>query len=575
MATSNPLFNAFNGIDKSNSSVYRNRNGEIQLVASQLPATVGQHWIPSQDNTYDLGDLIAPKRWRNLYISQRVLATTVDTAFFSAGNNSVFTNGKIFVGGMGPNGIQTYNGGQPDIGKSTGRFGAIWASSLDTLLGVTAGGPSSFYALQVTGPSPTRFNQIITPMSAGVTDIGAVSLPWKDIYITGNIYKNGVLYGGGGGGGGVVGDLIPPADNVYNIGQNTTPLRWKAGYFANKVYADGGVQVVSGNVTVNSGHLQLLDGNVSCTAIDTAGDITCNFAIRPTTTNFGTLGTSSLYFNFLYCNSGRMGTLEPAITGTPVVGTRIGSSTRVYQEGYFGNVQADTLVPRLASTGSVGTSSVRYSAVWADSVNANSVTLPFVRALETGYTSADPDIFALQQSQWCVQTPAVLGINVGNPFKAVDPAEWKSATAQALIASESGSGKFAIHKHEYRMLPFGNGAIVFVMLVIQLKTWAEGGGIPDSDPFFIRVTYKQPTPAAVKSAAGAWCGMAQCMQWGQFVADGSNINDPALYSWFMRQGNGGVFSVGPDGLVHIMVEPMSESKPATNDRFTITAMYFV
>ncbi len=572
MATSNPLFNAFNGIDKSNSSVYRNRNGEIQLVAGQLPSTVGQHWIPSQDNTYDLGENTTPKRWRDIWLSRNAsIVGTTTTGALTVSGNTVLTNGNLFVGSGG---IKTYNGAVPDIGTNAARFGAAYVTVLNCQQNLQAGA-AQLQSLNVNGPYPSKFSAIIAPNSAGVTDIGAVSLPWKDIYITGNIYKNGVVYGGGGGGGGVLGDLIPPADNVYNIGQNTTPLRWKAGYFANKVYADGGVQVVSGNVTVNSGHLQLLDGNVSCTAIDTAGDITCNFAIRPTTTNFGTLGTSSLYFNFLYCNSGRMGTLEPAITGTPVVGTRIGSSTRVYQEGYFGNVQADTLVPRLASTGSVGTSSVRYGAVWADSINANSVTLPFVRALETGYTSADPDIFALQQSQWCVQTPVVLGINVGNPFKAVDPAEWKSATAQALIASESGSGKFAIHKHEYRMLPFGNGAIVFVMLVIQLKTWAEGGGIPDSDPFFIRVTYKQPTPAAVKSAAGAWCGMAQCMQWGQFVANGSNINDPALYSWFMRQGNGGVFSVGPDGLVHIMVEPMSESKPATNDRFTITAMYFV
>jgi hypothetical protein len=582
MATPLSTFSAFT-VNNRPSVVEFNRNGAVNFNGTSLPATVNQNWIPSIDNTFDLGQNSTPLRWRDLWLSRDASVgrnlNVFGTSIFAAA--AQFSAGPVYIG---TGGLRNYNSSAPDIGASSGRFGTGYFTALNAS-GTLSAGTTTIDNLTVTSiATPSRFGAAIYPGS-GTVDIGASGVPWRNLYISGDIYKGGVVYNPGLSS---LGDLIPSADNLYSIGSSS--FRWAFGYFARTVNAGNvttvALSVTTGNLTVaGPGIIQTTGGN----DIVSSGNLVMgDFAALTSTFDGGaSVGTPSFRMGSVYSINTNSDHVIPIGSGTPVSGTNVGSSTRVYQNGYFTNLQADTLVPRVNNTGSVGISSQRYGAIYAATANVDTVVsagfprMPAVDNMTTSFTPSDPAVYAMSASQDCIpNVSAIQELAMGDPYNYSNTSLWKTAAVQATIANETDAtpvGKFGCYAHEYRYFNYGNGAIVFLRLLLQPITFAQGGSIPDTDPFFIRVQYKLPGTPVTKVKTGQWCGQAQYLQWGQFKSDGVNPTLDAYFgSWFQRQGQGGVFAAGNDGQVHIMVEPFGASKPTLRtDRFTITATFFI
>ena len=359
MATSLATFSAF-ALNNRPATLETNRNGAANLTGVQLPSTIGQHWIPSLDNTYDLGQNSTPLRWRNLWMSGNAsVVGSVTAGSLTVGGTATFTNGPLYVG---PGGLSNYSGSTPNIGATgAGRWGGLWCTTINTT-GLISTAAINVTSLAVSGTQPAMFSGFLLPSNSAALDLGSGALSWRDLYITGNIYKNGVLYNPG-----VVnlGDLLPAAHNVYNVG--SFALQWKNGYFA-------------GNLVTN-----LLQANNVITAGLTSDAITCstNLAVGGSVVIGVTTGPSYLYSDNSNSNLGqsiapwqtswattsRTNVLRPiADTGSvlgsnAVVGTVLGNAGAAYETAYIGNVHVDSLLPR-GLVASLGSSGSRFSQAW-------------------------------------------------------------------------------------------------------------------------------------------------------------------------------------------------------------------
>ena len=148
MATSLATFSAF-ALNNRPANLEINRNGAVNFNGASLPSVVSQNWIPSIDNTYDLGENSTPRRWRDLWISRNISAVgSVTAGALTVANNAIFTNGNVYIGG---NGLSNYNSNTPNIGTNgSGRWGALWITTINTT-GLVTAAAINVSSLAVTG----------------------------------------------------------------------------------------------------------------------------------------------------------------------------------------------------------------------------------------------------------------------------------------------------------------------------------------------------------------------------------------------------------------------------------------
>ncbi len=78
-------------------------------------------------------------------------------------------------------------------------------------------------------------------------------------------------------------DVVPSADNAYDLGENTTPLRWRRGYFGTSVVVGTSVSLVAGTpdrleysgdgIVRTSGYLAVETGGAERLRVTAAGDV--------------------------------------------------------------------------------------------------------------------------------------------------------------------------------------------------------------------------------------------------------------------------------------------------------------
>jgi collagen type VII alpha len=136
---------------------------------------VGAHLVPTVDATYDLG------------------ATGIQfkDIFFSG---DLYQDGIVFSGGggggvAGTDGQFTYN----SLGVSAGSSALVYRATGPT-------GPTG----DATGPAPSPTIQVgayLVPTVDATYDLGATGIQFKDIFFSGDLYQDGIVFSGGGGGG--------------------------------------------------------------------------------------------------------------------------------------------------------------------------------------------------------------------------------------------------------------------------------------------------------------------------------------------------------------------------------------
>ncbi len=208
--------NAFRYGDKHNLIEF-NRNGGVPLLFTTLPPFVNQNWLPAIDNYYDLGSLA--KRWRDIHIGRNASIGQNLNVYGYADVRGILTGrGGIEVGTSLMPYTGTVNVGGTGVGE---RFGAGYFTSLDVTNNVGAG------TIGVTGLSTLtgglRTGAAIQTSGVGAHDIGTNGNPFKDLYITGNVYKNGVAIGATPG----YQHIYPELDNTYDIGSVGLAKRWR------------------------------------------------------------------------------------------------------------------------------------------------------------------------------------------------------------------------------------------------------------------------------------------------------------------------------------------------------------
>lgn len=390
MATPLSTYSAF-ALNNRPSVVEFNRNGAANLSGASLPGVVAQHWVPSLDNTYDLGQNTTPLRWRDLWLSRNAsVVGTTTTGGLSVANNAIFTNGPLYVG---PGGLSNYNSSTPNIGTTgSGRWGALYITTINTT-GLITTAAINVTSLAVTGTAPAMFSGFLLPSNSAALDLGSSSLAWRDLYITGNIYKNGVLYNPGMG---ALGDLIPATNNTYDIGSISN--QWKNGRFAgdiycNNLYATNNIEATNGNLSVVNGSgsfgTNLTVGASGVGSITVSGSVIVvgTNAVRPSVSGQGSVGTNTLPWGDVWSNSARANIVSPITNGAPVASTNVGTLLSQYQNGYIQNMNTTTMVPTADNTGAVGSAILRYAAGYFN--NLYLTALPTSSFLASG-TSTPP-----------------------------------------------------------------------------------------------------------------------------------------------------------------------------------------
>lgn len=391
MATSLATFSAF-ALNNRPANLEINRNGAVNFNGASLPSVVSQNWIPSIDNTYDLGENSTPRRWRDLWISRNISAVgSVTAGALTVANNAIFTNGNVYIGG---NGLSNYNSNTPNIGTNgSGRWGALWITTINTT-GLVTAAAINVSSLAVTGTQPALFSGFVLPSNAGALDLGSSGLPWRDLYITGNVYKNGAVYNPGLG---ALGDLIPAANNTYNVGN--TSFRWKDARFDGNIYcgslfALNNIEATQGNLNVYNGYGNfggsLTVGSAGSGDITVSGSVIVSGnpnSVRPFTNQNGSVGTSGQQWGDIYAVQAHISTVIPVLTGQPSAGTSMGTNASRYQVGYVQTMNTDSMVPYTNNSGSVGSASLVYAAGYFNNLYLSA--LPTSSFLASG-TSTPP-----------------------------------------------------------------------------------------------------------------------------------------------------------------------------------------
>lgn len=194
-----------------------NRNGEVPLLFTTLPALVNQHWIPAIDNYYDLGS--QARRWRDIYIGRNASIDQNLNVYGYADVRGLLTGRTGIKVGTS---ILPYSGTPNVGGNAVGeRMGTGYFGALDVTNNTASGTLSVSGLSTLTGG--LRTGAAVQTSGVGAHDIGTNANPFKDLYITGEVYKNGVPIGSPGTSG--YQHLYPEIDNTYDIG--SLAKRWR------------------------------------------------------------------------------------------------------------------------------------------------------------------------------------------------------------------------------------------------------------------------------------------------------------------------------------------------------------
>jgi hypothetical protein len=157
-------------------------------------ARVGSHVVPSANNAYDLGENTTPLRWRNVYgVNGNFSTLTV----------SGLTQGSVIFAGTGG-----------ALSEDNSHF--FWDDA-NNRLGIGTSLPSA--TLHVAGTAQVDGNTTLGDNAA----VDRVTLNAR-----------------------VQSDVVPSADNTYDLGEDATPLRWRSGYFGTQVKVGTSVSLVAG-----------------------------------------------------------------------------------------------------------------------------------------------------------------------------------------------------------------------------------------------------------------------------------------------------------------------------------------
>jgi hypothetical protein len=194
------------------------------------------------DAQYDLG--ATGCQFKDIYFSGNLYQNYVP---FSGGGGG---------GVAGTNGQFTYNSG----GTSAGSDKFVYRATGPT-------GPTG----QATGPTgPTiQLGAHLVPTSNATYDLGATGIQFKDVFFSGNLYKNGTVFSGGGGGGGVPGG--PTGALQYNDGTGFSGL----GIFADvpggnfsKLQSLADPEAATNSIDFTDGEAMTITGTVGITMSD-------------------------------------------------------------------------------------------------------------------------------------------------------------------------------------------------------------------------------------------------------------------------------------------------------------------
>ena len=216
---------------------------------------------------------------------------------------------------------------------------------------------NSVYSKYINAYNAIIFSGVL-PASDGSVSIGSDALRFGTGYFmaidaNGQSTMEGITTGASG--------IVPAATANSNIG--SSDKRYTTGYF------------VSMNLTSGA----TIDGTIapSYTGGATLGTSTNRFgncyfgnttvgSVTPINGTSYSLGTSALPFNTAYINTATIKTaLNPDVPG----GATLGSSILPWGTAYLGSTYTYTIMPRSDSSYSLGSSSVRWSTIYGDTVN--------------------------------------------------------------------------------------------------------------------------------------------------------------------------------------------------------------
>ncbi len=373
--------NAFRYGDKHNLIEF-NRNGGVPLLFTTLPPFVNQNWVPAIDNYYDLGSLA--KRWRDIHIGRNASIGQNLNVYGYADVRGILTGrGGVKVGTSLMPYTGTVNVGGTGVGE---RFGAGYFTSLDVTNNVGAG------TIGVTGLSTLtgglRTGAAIQTSGAGAHDIGSNANPFKDLYITGNVYKNGVAIGATPG----YQHIYPELDNTYDIGSVGLAKRWRNLVVAGQSVLSLVLPAANNTYTIGNFSYRFLEGWFSSIKASNLIPADLNG-----TAGSGTIGTSADWWYDLFVRrvhaydidasnnlSGRYvyaneTIFSPAATFTNLTVTGTLTYAGATQPGAGGsgayplNIVASSVSPQSDGAGSIGSFFNRWGIGYFTTVNANNM----------------------------------------------------------------------------------------------------------------------------------------------------------------------------------------------------------
>jgi hypothetical protein len=121
-------------------------------------------------------------------------------AMMRLNTNGTLEKTNINIDGAGLNNISNCNTLTSTSIASSNILNSSNLFSPNLFLGTLGGGSASAGTMDINSGNIINTGDI-RPITDNTEDIGSLALSYKDIHIKGDVYKNGVIYGGGGGGG--------------------------------------------------------------------------------------------------------------------------------------------------------------------------------------------------------------------------------------------------------------------------------------------------------------------------------------------------------------------------------------
>jgi predicted acyltransferase (DUF342 family) len=316
----------------------------------RLRVTEAGHVLPGLNNEYDLGsDLL---RWRNVY--------GVD------GDFSRLRVSTLTVSGLTPGSV-IFAGAGGALSQNNAKF--FWDNGNERL-GIGTNAPAA--TLDVVG----------TAQVSGNTSVGGNLSVGGDGSVTGNLTVAGNTTLGDNAAVDLVtlnarvqSHVVPSVDNTYDLGENTTPLRWRSGYFGTQVKVGASVSLVAATnaleYTGGDGRISVV--GASALRVSTNGlerlIVSASGHVLPGANNEYDLGASDARWANIYGVNGSLsgnltvvGSLNVG-SGSLLQGNTVIGGAATDEVHFVGRVATDVL-PKTNNAYNLGSSSLRWANVY-------------------------------------------------------------------------------------------------------------------------------------------------------------------------------------------------------------------